>query len=580
MVDLMDHEKNCEANTPLPMPPVSLSPSESSLSQLYPNTPEILSSYDPKVLRRMENDTCYTCQQKGHWSWHCPLKSSNARPFTQSIWCRCGHGRCDVKTAKSAKNSGRMYYTCPIKGGAKCNDFVKWCDDPVDESDLQPPAFKYPECVCAAGVCRRVKKMQNLGAVKYCFICPIMQGHGSCGYLVWEDELLVNESIVSMRQSCKRTLDGFGEGNQDDQTDNDLGEGGDLLVKHPKKMRIVDTSGYPTLMDVSDDELVEREDTALKETPPLSCLSAASTISGRHNGFKMHSFAGAVISSGFSSMDWLGRLIFSIPPQSLKSPSPQQIFCYVPKQASVPHAPCGENNRLDAINLSQETQLSSVCHTEFSTDDFGPNKSSSSERKPMSRAQRQRQVAYVAKQQLIIDLVALELEPHQHDSMKEAAHDTFALLDNIGASDEQFRELISDFISLTSSIAQMNISIEEQSKCLEEEKAKRAHIHNLYVKTEAMFQASAQRRESLCREISHFEAILFEKQNQLKSYELETLNMETELGDLRRTMLEADAASKARAEQAKVARKLMEERQAKHIAAKTILEKALLELQY
>ncbi|KAL2320400.1 hypothetical protein Fmac_029369 [Flemingia macrophylla] len=541
----MDHEKNCEANTPLPMPPVSLSPSESSLSQLYPNTPEILSSYDPKVLSRMENDTCYTCQQKGHWSWHCPLKSSNARPFTQSIWCRCGHGRCDVKTAKSAKNSGRMYYTCPIKGGAKCNDFVKWCDDPVDESDLQPPAFKYPEWdlvyFCIGNVLIIDEYLADFSVVSNL-------GHGSCGYLVWEDELLVNESIVSVRQSCKRTLDGFGEGNQDDQTDNDLGEGGDLLVKHSKKMTIVDTSGYPTLMDVSDDELVEREDTALKETPPLSCcLSAASTISGRHNGFKMHSFAGAVISFD------------------------------VPKQASVPHAPCGENNRLDAINLSQETQLSSVCHTEFSTD---PNKSSSSERKPMSRAQRQRQVAYVAKQQLIIDLVALELEPHQHDSMKEAAHDTFALLDNIGASDEQFRELISDFISLTSSIAQMNISIEEQSKCLEEEKAKRAHIHNLHVKTEAMFQASAQRRESLCREISHFEAILFEKQNQLKSYELETLNKETELGDLRRTMLEADAASEARAEQAKVARKLMEERQAKQIAAKTTLEKALLELQY
>nr|KYP34484.1 hypothetical protein KK1_044548 [Cajanus cajan] len=130
----------------------------------------------------MENDTCHTCHQKGHWSWHCPLKSSNARPFitndspcVHNIWCRCGHGRCDVRTAKSVKNSGRKYYTCPIKRGAKCKDFVKWCDDPVDESDLQPPAFKYPECVCPAGVCRRVKAMQNLGSVKYCFTCPIKQ---------------------------------------------------------------------------------------------------------------------------------------------------------------------------------------------------------------------------------------------------------------------------------------------------------------------------------------------------------------------------------------------------------------------
>lgn len=257
---------------------------------------------------------------------------------------------------------------------------------------------------------------------------------------------------------------------------------------------------------------------------------------------------------------------------------------YVPKQASIPDVPFGEHNQLDVTSLSQPTQLSIDFHSECSRD-VSLNKSPSSrKRKLMSRAQRQRQVAFVAQKQLLTDLVTLE--PHQHESMKEAAYDTFTLLDNLGANDTQFSEHIWNFISLNSSLAQMNetietsLSPEEHCKRLEEEEAKYAHIHNLYVKTEAQFQASDQRRQSLCKEISHFEAILFEKQNQLKSYELETSNIEMELGDLRRIMLETDTALKARAEQAKAARECREETQEKQIAAKAALQKAILELEY
>ncbi|KAK7396006.1 hypothetical protein VNO78_16682 [Psophocarpus tetragonolobus] len=87
-----------------------------------------------------------------------------------------------------------------------------------------------------------------------------------------------------------------------------------------------------------------------------------------------------------------------------------------------------------------------------------------------------------------------------------------------------------------------SLSPEEHRKRFEEEKANYAHIHNLY------------------------------------SYESETSNME--LDNLTRTMLEADTALKARAEQEKLARKLMEERQAKKFAAKTAIQKAILELEY
>ncbi|RZB47321.1 hypothetical protein D0Y65_051095 [Glycine soja] len=281
-----------------------------------------------------------------------------------------------------------------------------------------------------------------------------------------------------------------------------------------------------------------------------------------------------VAGDDFGSLNDCGRLLFS-PPQSLKSPSsqtPQSIFCCVfpsfnpidvPKQPSITNVPCAEHNQLDVIRLSQQSQLSS------------------SERKLMSRAQRQRQLAFAAQKQLLNDLETSK--PHEHESMKEAAQDTFAILNNLGANDTQFFEHVLDFIKLTSSVVQMTKSIEcleEDNKRLEDENAKLAHIRDLYAKTEDQFQASDQRRQLLSKEISDFEAMLVEKRNQLKSCELETSNMRIELGGLRRTMLEADTALKARMKQAEIAGKLRKEREAKQIAAKTALEKARLKSEY
>ena len=58
----------------------------------------------------------------------------------------------------------------------------------------------------------------------------------------------------------------------------------------------------------------------------------------------------------------------------------------------------------------------------------------------------------------------------------------------------------------------------------------------------------------------------------LKSCELETLKMETHLADFKKKgMLESNKTLKNRAEQAKVARKQIKERQAKLIATKATL---------
>lgn len=58
--------------------------------------------------------------------------------------------------------------------GKKCRGFVQWCHDPIDESYLNPPPYKFPMCPCGAGVCRKEKENNgpNPNEAPYYFACP------------------------------------------------------------------------------------------------------------------------------------------------------------------------------------------------------------------------------------------------------------------------------------------------------------------------------------------------------------------------------------------------------------------------
>ncbi|QCD96951.1 endonuclease VIII-like 3 [Vigna unguiculata] len=554
----------------------------------------------PHLVKRMQQEICFICDQLGHWSWYCPFKSPNSKHVSPSanqaspvssnaVQCSCGHGACEIKTSRS----GRNFYTCPIKSGVKCKDFVKWCDEPVAESDFQPPIIKYPECACKAGVCRRVKDKDTDGVFKYYFTCPVKQGHGSCGYRVWEDEIKVvdGKTIVPTQRSRQRSLHEFWEGCQNDETDDELGS------ELSKRMKVTDYSedplavpdipaltvansnrnGFPDFM-ADDDEFefispVSWETVEEEAFLSLSQLSTPSRIRWRQIMFQMRISSDA--SFGSCRMGWLGRLLFFHPAQSLNLPTPKPFFCcifpsfnpiIVPKQRNVSDAPC---NKLAIKGLG---------HTEVSGHVV---KSQDGERK--SKASRHREVILFTQQQLLADLETLA--PHEHESMKEAAETTFAILNVLQVDCKKFSDHVLDYINFASSIAEIDkskenfLTMEDLNKLFEEEKMGLAQLQDDHVKTKALLEASKRHRQLLCEQVSHLEAMLNEKQNQLKFCELETLKIETRLVDLERNILVTDITLKERAEQTKVAKKQSEERQTKQIAAHEALQKAKLELE-
>ncbi|XP_068472030.1 uncharacterized protein [Phaseolus vulgaris] len=580
------------------------SPSKSQVQS--PQTTHVVPpNCSPNLLKRMQQDSCFICNQRGHWSWYCPSKSPNSKPVSPSpkqgsqvssnaIQCRCGHGACETKAARC----GREFYTCPIKRGVKCKDIVKWCDDPVSERDLQPPTIKYPECPCKAGVCRRVKGKETDDVFKYYFTCPVKQGHGSCGYCVWEDEikLLDRTSIVPIQRSRQRTLGEFWNGCQ---TDDELGD------ELSKRMRVTDYSedpsavpyipdkedagvaltvanlnrdGFPDLVVDDDDdfdftnpvswETIEEEAFLL-----LSRVSTPSRIRWRQIMFERH--ISSDVSFGSCRMGWLGRLLFFHPAQSI-FPSFNPII--VPKHRNASDGPC---NQLAIKSVSQQhPQFSTGCHTEVSGHVVGPSKVEDGERK--SKASRHRVILFTQKQ-LLADLETLAL--HELESMKEAAETAFAILNDLRVDYKKFSDHVLDYINFASSIAEIDkskenlLTVEDLNKLFEEEKMRFAQLQDEHTKTKALLVVSKRQRQLLCEQVSNLEAMLNEKQNQLKFCELETIKIETRLGDLERNISVTDIALQERAEQTKVAKKQSDERHAKQIAAREALQKAKLELE-
>ncbi|CAL5193044.1 unnamed protein product [Lathyrus oleraceus] len=577
--------------------------SPSTLFQFHPTTPEKSTRYSPNS--NPLNNNCFKCHQPGHWASVCTLKSptnTNSEPHFNSslsaskqIQCRCGHGFCDVKTAHSDKNYGRLYFLCPIKRGARCSTFVKWCDDPINETDLQPPLIKYPECECGAGVCRKVTETEEVSnGVKYYFACPIKQSHGSCGYRVWEDELLNtasidelvnNTSVVPIQQSKQRSLNEFFKGDQtdtavNDDPANDLVDGSDLLLT-TKRMRITDSSENPS--PVSGSEILEGK----------SGGSSIEEASSQDIGFPEIEFEDDIESINLASWAAIEAEAFLFSRMSTPSqpscrqslfqsdilaadaslgiiPSPDPIE--VPKQTST-FSSQSECNDLAIKTPNQCTQLS--------TDVLSLNTSPGSD--SQLKARRQKEVALFTQKRLLNDLEDLDF--HQHKSMRETAEATFSMLNLLGFECKQFSDYVWKFINLATSMAEIDKSMEnsptldEHGKFLEEEKARLANIKDDCMKTEALLGASNQKRNLLSEDIARLEAMVLEKRKELKIYELETVKVETQLDDLKRRMLEVDVTVKDKVRQAEETRKQIVERDRKQIEAMTALEKAKHELE-
>ncbi|MED6105887.1 hypothetical protein PIB30_000015 [Stylosanthes scabra] len=545
------------------------------------------SKYRPELVKRMKDSICYRCKQKGHWTWDCPFppchankpifspssssSSSSSGANQQSIFCRCGHGTCLVST----HSSGKKFYACPITRGKACGGYqkrIEWCDNQIDESYKEPPPYKYPECDCGAGVCRKLMDSQ---VRNYYFACPIPRAHGACDYIVWEDELVGNKITVPSIQEIGQNHD------------YDLGEGsGDLVADDSKEMRAFQIT-VPEFEDTDeDDDLQEIVNSVQWDDVEKEALESFGRSNTSEIGFQQEIFRNNSFSGRFS-MGWLGYLIFLHPSRSLEIPTPQPFFCCISPSSDkiviskevivVDNSP--KCNQLAITNFDEHVQLFSSRY-ETSKGSAGASlivSSQGSERKPLSKAQRKNHMVLVAQQELLRDLESLE--EHDLESMRVYAEDTFALLDKLSVDYKDFLEHTWDFINNISAAVDISKSMENRL-AIDEEKERLAQIKDECLAAEAMFKESKKNEQLLREEVFGLEAMLQEERNKLKSRESESLEIEIRLGELKRELIEVEKTLKGRVEEAALARRLNEKRQIKKMAAMVALEKAKQILEY
>ncbi|KAI9121219.1 hypothetical protein K1719_008252 [Acacia pycnantha] len=596
--------KMCESELPPPSTPPKSTP------HFILSSPETSTRYNHRLLQRMQTDTCFRCGQQGHWMRDCPSSSRNLKyegPTAENsdilkIYCRCGHGFCEVRKAKNDRNYGKSYYVCPIKRGKKCRDFVGWCGGNVDESDLRPPPHKYPVCPCGAGVCRKEKEARGENEGRYFFACPIGGGHGACKYRLWEEDLLLGKPNNAPIQ---RTLHDYWDKENSQLDEDNVKELGADADSPSKRMRLI---GGSELLKGEDDVLKKasmegRDHTEVAEDQEdLGLLNSVSweAIEEKARSIIHQSTATSIrvefqkqisanVNSSFDPcpIGWLGRLVFFHPTLSLKFLQPVPFFCsvfpsfdaiIVPTQESNHDDLSGESNQLVISNPGEHAHLSEVSRNAVRT-----NVSVVSERKPMSKEQRQKQIVLNALKELLLDLESMN--PLDHESMRKAAEDTFDVLITLPVDYKEFSEHVWEFINATSSLAetqssvQNDLPLEEHIQYYEEEKLRLADIQDNFIKTKTLLEASQKHSQSLREEASRLKEMLQGVESQLNSCEIETNKMETHLGKINASMLAAEESLKIAARQVSTARKLSQEIEAKQLAAKRAFEKAKFKLE-
>ncbi|KAL8521295.1 hypothetical protein ACS0TY_011724 [Phlomoides rotata] len=557
----------------------------------------------------------------GNWS-------ERLHQYQRCLLCPvCNASICRLKTSNTPKNPDRQFYKCPTH-----DNFFKWADE-VNPNQL----IDVPNCGgCGAGACRVRRETIGPNAGRILFMCRVKEGEGSCGYRVWQDELKLSETgMVDERISSSQSTINFDDIST---TDNDLVEESKNADKGENIVTpMINTSEHFQCREIispkmgqlkcQEDKPVESSRRPHKRSRYGDVKASGSLVStcslkvrlSVNNVPIKYSWMRDAIRQNLSSQlhGWWGRLAFHPRPCYFSLPLDSTFVVQDPflvnnigpatltrsrggvKSYSKPLFNLKKcRNTLDYMSVVQENIMVNPCDSWILLEaDSEPLFSSCRHQNTepfraavdvpsLSKTKMTKSISNTfcqAAQHLQKDLLTLleTMDVKDHVAMRQAAEATFAALDHLYFSHQDFRNRVNELIHCASSLSEIeqsmptNDSYQRLIERCSSERTRLEEINCVHAETTYTLTNKKKHLRDLREEISSTLDWLLQIEAEISCFEVEMRHMELDLERISRDKEELEGKYSIAFKELEVSNKFLEQKEAEFDTAKAAYDRAI-----